>query len=169
MSHHTAIPGLSAQHIVLPHEDAAEFERLLTDLTRSFRPQSEIERALIRHAAESQWRTQRAYRLEAALMTLIAAGEDAEPVTPDQRIAAYMLGKPGDALAKVLRYATAAERAFYRALKELKQIAAARADVHVFSGAYDQPQFVLQNAQPHPVVSREPASEVPHAPDLKAA
>ncbi len=137
MSHHTAVPGLSAQ-LVLPHEDAAE----------------------------SQGYTQRAYGLEAALMALIAAGDDAKPATPDQRIAAYMLSKPGDALANVLRDATAAERAFYRALQKLKQIAAARADVQVFSNAYEQP---LQNAQAQPVVSREAMAEVPHAPDLKPA
>ncbi len=118
-SQNSRVHGLSGSHIVLPHENAAQFELLHTSLTRSFNPRNEVERALVRHAAESQWLMRRAYRLQTALMTLIAQGEDARPTTPDERIAAYMLSKSGDALAKVQRYAAAAERSYYRATKEL--------------------------------------------------
>ena len=72
-------------------------------------------------------------RLESALMTLIAAGEDVKPATPDQRIASYMLSKSGDALAKVLRYATAAQRVYYRALKQPREIDVSRAEIQVSS------------------------------------
>ncbi len=145
----TALPTPNPDRgtIVLPHEDAVQFERLLAGFDRSFRPQGEDEILLVRHLAESQWLILRAARLEAALMTLIAAGEDAKPSTPDQRIAAYMLSKPGDALVKVQRYATSAQRAYYRALKVLHEIAATRAELQDVSEVCEREQFVSQNAE----------------------
>ena len=156
-------PEREREAVVLPHEDASQFDRLLADLTSSFCPQGEDEILLIRHLAESQWLILRAARLEAALMTLIAAGEDAKPSTPDQRIAAYMLSKPGDALAKAHRYATAAQRAYYRALKVLNEIAAVRAEAQVISEACEQHQFVSQNAKLAPVTV-PPSASVPLTP-----
>ena len=49
------------------------------------------------------------------------AGQSPQPGNPDARIAASLLGRSGSALATVQRYATAAERSYFRARRELQQ------------------------------------------------
>ena len=49
------------------------------------------------------------------------AGQSPQPGNPDARIAASLLERSGSALATVQRYATAAERSYFRARRELQQ------------------------------------------------
>ncbi len=168
-SQNARVHNLTGEHIVLPHEDAAAYERLLSGLMITYRPEDESEKLLVRHAAESQWLILRAARLEAAMMTLIAAGEDAKPATPDQRIAAYMLSKPGDALAKALRYRTSAERSFYRAIKELDRIADIRAQAEEIAATYTPNQFVSQNGLQAPVGQAVLLPALPPIPSIPQA
>ncbi len=164
-SQNARVHNLTGDHIVLPHEDANAYERLLKGFMITYRPEDESEKLLVQHAAESQWLILRAARLEAALMTLIATGEDAKPSTPDQRIAAYMLSKPGDALAKALRYRTSAERSFYRATKELASLADIRAQLAETSDQFVSQKTVGQASTPATGLQTRSSDAVPTAPE----
>ncbi len=151
-SRNAVLHGLSGAHIILPHEDAAAFDQLCSEADTHYRPQDIEERFLVREIAESQWLLARARRLQAALFRLICLGDTATPSTPDERIAAYILGKSGDASAKLERYAAAASRSFYKAIERLETIRAEQTpfpDLASFVAAQPLPgaahQFVLQN------------------------
>ncbi len=109
--------GLSGAFCVLPHEDQDEFDILLACLRDDFQPASEHETFLVEQMAQSRWRLARARRLENAMFEQMLNG--VRPEDEDQRIA-YKLMSGGDrALATIQRYATAAERSYYKAHAEL--------------------------------------------------
>ena len=69
--------------------------------------------------ADCRWRLDRGHCIENAIydQTLL---EDVEPDSPEQRMAAALLAKPGDALGRIQRYISAIERSYYKALTELR-------------------------------------------------
>ena len=60
--------GLTAQTYVLPGDDPEEFTALLDDLFRRFHPDGPAEERLVRRIAANQWRLDRAFPLEAAVL-----------------------------------------------------------------------------------------------------
>jgi hypothetical protein len=74
--------------------------------------------------AEARWRLARIRLIETAAFDLLLGSET--PQTPYSRIAEAMVGKGGDLLSKLERYASAAERSYYKAHKELMVSAAPR-------------------------------------------
>jgi hypothetical protein len=109
--------GLTSARIVIPGEDPAEYDAMREDLLRLHAPANAIERALVEELAASSWRLQRAHRVETAVLTKWSAdGPD-----PDAAIAAAMLEKPKE-LDRLIRYITAHERAFYRAMDKLVKV-----------------------------------------------
>jgi hypothetical protein len=133
----------------LTGSDLDELNAIRAKLEHEWEPGTETERMLLDQMALSQWRMDRALSLE------LAALDDAQIDQP--------------LLALALRYRTAAERSFYKALAELQRLRAAiredairqlkqekenEAAIHremqrlcfaPIAGAY---QFVSQNAQP---------------------
>ena len=68
--------------------------------------------------AQNQWRLNRLRAIETALMDQLLLG--AEPgASPEDRMAKAMIDRGGDPLDKIERYAAAAERAYFRARREL--------------------------------------------------
>jgi hypothetical protein len=110
--------GLASPHAVLPHEDPAGFAALHERFTAEFSPQTEHHRFLIRQMAEARWRLIRIQRLEAAVFDLMVESGEAGR-SPDHRIAAAMLAGSGDAVSRLERYRTAAERSYFKAYKTL--------------------------------------------------
>jgi hypothetical protein len=106
--------GLTSTRIVIPGEDPAGYDALREDLLRLHAPANAIERALVEELAAASWRLQRARRVETAVLTKWAA----DAPDPDAAIAAALLEKPKE-LDRLLRYITAHERAFYRAMDKL--------------------------------------------------
>ncbi|MGA8598476.1 MAG: hypothetical protein WB676_27475 [Bryobacteraceae bacterium] len=88
----------------LTGSDLEEFNAVRTKLDEEWEPSTETERMLLEQMALSQWRMARALDLELAVFDLEAFD--------------------ATALALVLRYRTAAERAFYKALTELQRLRA---------------------------------------------
>jgi hypothetical protein len=109
--------GLTSARIVIPGEDSAEYDAMREDLLRLHAPANAIERALVEELAASSWRLQRAHRVETAVLTKWSA----DAPDPDAAIAAAMLEKPKE-LDRLLRYITAHERAFYRAMDKLAKV-----------------------------------------------
>ena len=112
--------GLSGSFSILAHEDSAEFHALLDQYRAEFKPASADETFLVEQMAQSRWTLARARRIEAQLMNQLA-GQPAQPDNPDASIAAELLARSGSAPATVQRYATAAERSYFRARRELQQ------------------------------------------------
>jgi len=98
--------GLASGRIIVPGEDPAGFEVLLTDLTAEHAPATETEALLVQQMAQSWWLTQRAIRLQNQAFT-------------ETRVDVAKL-------ALFLRYQTTHERAFYKALNTLIKIRAER-------------------------------------------
>ena len=91
--------GLASGRPIIPGEDPAEFEALLSHLTNEHAPAGETESLLVRQMAQSWWLMQRAIRIQNQAFT-------------ESRVDTHKL-------ALFLRYQTAHERAFYRALNSL--------------------------------------------------
>jgi hypothetical protein len=109
--------GLSGAFTVLPHEDQAEFDSLVAALRDEFHPAGQHESFLVEQMAQSRWRLSRARRLETALFDQMLKGYI--PADDDQRIAAKLVNGGDRALASIQRYASAAERSYYKAHTEL--------------------------------------------------
>jgi len=82
----------------------------------------DAERVLVDQIAANAWRLMRAQRVEAAFLTKLT--EDAED--PDAAIALAFLERPKD-MARIHRYVTAAQNAFYKAMAELAKLQKLRA------------------------------------------
>ncbi len=124
--------GLTATHdtnTVLRHESKAEFETMLKALQADATLGTAQEFMLIQLQAESYWKLRRANRMEsgaldASLMSEQLKGTVSRNLNPeDTGIAlATALKEQAKWFDTLRRYATAAERAFYRATRELAMI-----------------------------------------------
>jgi len=117
--------GLSGAFTVLQHEDQDEFDILLACLRDEFHPANQHELFLVEQMAQSRWRLSRARRLETAIFDQMLMG-DLTVEDPDQQIAAKLLAGGDRALATIQRYASAAERSYYKAHAELLKSRQAR-------------------------------------------
>ena len=60
--------GLLAVQSVIPGEDPADYDRLLTEFAERFLPSDPYERSLVRQMADAEWRLRRISRLESAFL-----------------------------------------------------------------------------------------------------
>ena len=132
--------GLASGRVIIPGEDPAEFEALLSDLVQQHAPANETESLLVQQMAQSWWLMQRAIRIQNEAFT-------------ETRVDTHKL-------ALFLRYQTTHERAFYRALNTLLKLSRARGVRGTSASAPKEavssrrkavPEFVSQSrTQTHP-------------------
>jgi hypothetical protein len=155
--------GLASGRIIIPGEDPADFEALLSDLVAEHAPANETEALLVQHMAQSWWLMQRAIRIQNQAFT--ETGVDTQK------------------LALLMRYQTTHERAFYKALNSMiklvkerrKFVSQKRAQVTHPSHFVSQktrvsppkPEFVSQNAAVLP--SADPEAGIISPPQYQAA
>ncbi len=97
--------GFCSSNFITPEEDGHEFIALLDDLTTEHQPMTPTERILVEKMAQSQWLTQRALNLQGeAFLAMSLDGQSGAVPTN---------------LGLLIRYHSAAERAFHRAHNEL--------------------------------------------------
>src|SRR3954452_11192041 len=118
--------GLTSTAVVLPNESQEQFDQFRDDIVASYAPADEHEHALAVVVAETFWRKKRMYRLEAAFMSSrmksLAGQEDA-----DEALIRIFTDPAEMAQARLmLRYVTAAERAYKNAVAELEKLQASR-------------------------------------------
>ena len=101
--------GLTARHLVVREDEREEFEALRADLTAELDPQGVVETLLVNELLHAGWNLQRYRRLE--------AGHAADPC---DEAAGALLDRLG-------RYQARAQRAWYRALRELRTVQTNRA------------------------------------------
>jgi hypothetical protein len=111
--------GLSGVFTVLPHENAEDFTSLAGRLRDEFQPETENENFLVDLMIQARGRLLRIQRLEALAFEQILT-EPGGNSDPDARILAALCGS-GNAFDKLQRYTAAAERSYYKALRELRQ------------------------------------------------
>ena len=116
--------GLTGVFNVLPHEDADDFNNLATTLRDEFQPECENENFLVDQMIQSRCRLLRIQRLEALALEQILT-EPGSSADPDARMLSAICAS-GNALDKLQRYAAAAERSYYKALRELQHSRAQR-------------------------------------------
>src|SRR3954451_24333958 len=109
--------GLTSKQIVLPGEDAAHYDELRQDMLAIYAPANAAEAMLVDEVAAAQWRLMRVRRLETLILEKLA-GDTSDC---DTGLAAAFIEKPKE-IARLTRYITSIERAYYRALSKLKQI-----------------------------------------------
>ncbi len=118
-SHNATTHGLAGSFCLLPHEDRTEFERLLDSYAKSFQPVDDHESYLVEMMVQSRWKTARLHRLEAAILTQMSA-QTPSATDPDAMLAAAMLKGSANAYVQVQRYLAAAERSYFKALRQLE-------------------------------------------------
>ena len=123
--------GLCSSSLLIRGESPAEFDLLLAEVRDAYRAATPEEQMLTDQLAEAQWRLNRARRVEAKTLNLLAEdtfhylneeNEGNESVTsdPDQLIAVSFASIPNDAIYRNMqRYVTAIERSYQRCFKNL--------------------------------------------------
>ncbi len=111
-AHNAVRHGLTARDVVVLDGEREEFESFLESFRAELAPDGILERTVFDQIVRASWNMRRIRRLESSL----TPGSD--PLSHPS---------PAGALDRFTRYFGQAERSFYRALKELKQLQTARA------------------------------------------
>ncbi|HEY3937862.1 MAG TPA: hypothetical protein VGL97_10550 [Bryobacteraceae bacterium] len=129
--------GLAGRQIIIPGEDAAAFDALLSVLLAEHQPASTTEQLLVNEMAQSHWLTQRAIRLQNECF-------DANVQIDIKRLALF------------LRYQTTHQRAFHKALSTLLTVQKGRRKAEIGFVSQGRPStasktgFVSQRWLPEP-------------------
>jgi hypothetical protein len=128
--------GLSTGQLIIPGENIEDYEALLNGFLSDYQPANHIETALVHEIAKSYWLKDRAIRFQAIAFNITMPHLD-------------KMAAPLD-LSVLIRYQSANERAFYRALNTLRDLQKQRRS---------QPNgFVSQTpVKPNGFVSQPPA------------
>jgi hypothetical protein len=125
--------GQTGAGVVLPNEDAAEVERRLAAFQEELKPSGEVGKALVRRAAVCSVRMDRSVEQETAALSERVRKAEAEFVPPEGASAGEAARLRAEAGRRAMfdpskeatlarKYEAAAERGFFRALKELRQL-----------------------------------------------
>jgi hypothetical protein len=107
-SQNTFKHGLASGQLIIPGENAEDYESLLNGFLSDYQPTNNIETALVHEIAKSYWLKDRALRFQAIAFNITMPFLD-------------KMAAPTD-LGVLIRYQSANERGFYRALKTLQSI-----------------------------------------------
>lgn len=154
--------GADARSAVLPGEDPADLEALAASYRLRLQPSTPDEHFLVDTLIQSDWLRRRYLRLEAAMTNhLIAEMEPCE----NPLAVLYASDTPAArSLDRVRRYYQAAERAWFRASRELDRLRERGAD-SILAGAFSdpldtreppEPENWLRSADPAPMLVSSP-------------
>ena len=152
--------GLTGEGVVLPNEDAAEVERRLAAFQEELQPTGEVGQALARRAAVCSVRMDRCVSQETAALSERVRQAEADFVAPEGADEATVAQLRAEAKARAMfdpskeatlarKYEAAAERGFFRALKELRQLEKQAKAVRAAAPGRARPQgvgFVFDDA-----------------------
>ena len=122
-SQNSTTHGLTARHLVVHPDDLEEFQNFIQEYQEEIRPEGAIEQGIFGHLVHAAWNLQRLRRLETEL---VDGGID--PILDD---------KAAKTVDRLSLYASRHERAYYRALKELRT-----AQDHRLQRALAEPELV---------------------------
>ena len=118
--------GLTAKHVVMQHEDEADYRELRASITMEYQPRTPQEHRFADQIAQNYWRLLRCRRVETATFeNRLGALKDRLKIAPkapidnDEGISICMSNEGRD-FDTIRRYETTIERAWYRAIRELR-------------------------------------------------
>lgn len=115
--------GILSKRLLLPKEDPVKLRELYHGLRKSFRPRGEVEEGLVERLLSAIVRRERAEGVERELWDwkgLVSAGK-----LPLAEVF-FMDSQSDGSLQKIIRYMTACDKEFYRALETLRSLQADR-------------------------------------------
>ena len=112
--------GLAGRFYLLPNESQDEFDALAERLAAEHAPEGDTETFLVDQMIQSRWKLIRLERLEALAMEQILTHPSAPPDADTAVLES--LSRNGAILDKLARYQAAAERAYFKALRELRAV-----------------------------------------------
>ena len=164
--------GLCARETVLNEEDPDEFQALLDGFRDEFQPATAREEALVRQAADAEWRLRRITRLETGVFAAAMGQEREWEEIPDTASTpactraeqrhdenTFLLGKAfqhncgGEVFVKLMRYGNSIRRAFYKALAELKAPPPSRRTKMTEQTQFPSPDFPQPPPLPLPTLA----------------
>ncbi len=126
ISQNAAKHGLTAKHVVMQHEEEADYQELRASIVMEYRPHTPQEHRFADQIAQNYWRLLRCRRVETAMFENRLATlknrlhlDPNQPIDNDEGISICMSNAPRD-FDTNRRYETTIERAWYRAIRELK-------------------------------------------------
>ena len=140
--------GLDAESIIIPGEDPAAWQRLAADYNRQFHPQSALEEFHVDTLIRCDWQKRRLQRTEAKIYrVLIAEGPD-----PKELDIAVLRDSPtAKLLHRVIAQIAALDRAYFRALNDLRRMQRDRAqEIEADLLLPDPPRPRLEVTRPAP-------------------
>lgn len=118
---HNRTHGLLAQSIILPGESIDRFNQLLNGLLDEHQPQTKSQREVVITMAVARWRQMRTWAIQKYdLSREMTKYPNLHPGLACAISLRTLGGDPGHSIANTLRYETAFERQFNRALRELQ-------------------------------------------------
>ena len=125
--------GLTAQRLVLPHEDNLAYGEIRESLYNQYQPATEQECMLVDQLTSAWWRTLRVRQIETDMFDLqiqtlnhTYPEKEKTKTTDRQALAVRFVTESEKDFVNFMRYDAQIERAFYRALNTLEKIQAAR-------------------------------------------
>jgi hypothetical protein len=125
--------GLTAETLVLPHEDTVAYQEIRDSLYQQYEPATQQECMLVDQLASAWWRTIRVRQIETDMLDLQIQTlnrqypEKKKTKTTDrQALAVRFVTESEKDFVNFMRYDAQIERAFYRALNTLEKLQAAR-------------------------------------------
>jgi len=124
--------GIDAASIVIPGEDPADYDALVTQYHREYQPQSASESFHVDTMIRADWQKRRLQNVEADLYHTVLAE------SPGNSLAAVLLAESPAAklLIRVQRQIAAFERTWHRANTELRRVRAEKAEPDA-EGSFD--------------------------------
>ena len=118
--------GLTAKHVVMQHEDEADYHELRASIVMEYQPLTPQEHRFADQIAQNYWRLLRCRRVETATFeNRLGTLKDRlkidpkAPIDNDEGISICMSNEGRD-FDTIRRYETTIERAWYRAIRELR-------------------------------------------------
>jgi hypothetical protein len=140
--------GLTAKHIVLGHEDYADYQELRASIVMEYQPGTPQEHRLADQIAQNYWRLLRCRRVETATfenrlgMLKDRLKIDNKIRTRDDEGISICMSNEGRDFDTLRRYETSIERAWYRAIRELRVCQKERREIEadqIEQDAYNPP------------------------------
>jgi hypothetical protein len=169
--------GLTAKHVVLSFEDFTGYHDLRASIVMEYLPKTPQEHRLADQVAQSYWRLLRSRRVETATfenrLGSLKSRLNVDPKAPidnDEGLSICMSNHAKD-FDTLRRYETAIERAWYRAIRELRaaqkerrQLEAEQAEEEAYNPPLEdtiaERSEIAANAQTNPTPSSQPDDEI---------
>ncbi len=158
--------GLTAKHVVLQHEDDADYHELRASIVMEYQPGTPQEHRFADQIAQNYWRLLRCRRVETATFeNRLGTLKDRlkidpkAPIDNDEGISICMSNHGGD-FDTLRRYETTIERAWYRAIRELRAAQKERRENEVRNPPVEDP-IVERHATASPGATTAPTEPLP--------